>query len=130
MKIEDEQELEELTLVKKSGESNQERIRAHAILLSNDGKTAKELAEIFIVSQRTIFQWFADYKESGLSSLKITQGRGRKLLLYSDEHKEIIKKQIERYPHKPKKAYVYAMEELQLEISYETFKRFLKKYSI
>lgn len=63
-------------------------------------------------------------------SLKCSDGRGRKLLLYSDEQKEIIKKQINAYPHQPKKAFAHSMEELQLNISYETFKRFLKKHSI
>jgi len=130
MKIEDTNIIEELKQIKKNGKSAQERIRAQGILLSIDGKKSQEIADFFEVTQRTVFQWFRDFRIDGISSLKCSDGRGRKLLLHSDEQKEIIKKQIKAYPHQPKKAYAHAMEELQLEISYETFKRFLKKHSI
>jgi len=130
MKITEAKILEELKQIRKSGQSAQERMRAEAILLSNDGKKSREIADFFEVTQRTVFQWFRDFRTDGISSLKCSKGRGRKLLLHSDEQKEIIKKQITAYPHQPKKAYAHAMEELKLHISYETFKRFLKKHSI
>ena len=130
MKITEAKILEELKDIRKNGKSVQERIRAQGILLSNDGKKSQEVAEFFEVTQRTVFQWFRDFRTDGISSLKCSDGRGRKLLLHSEEQKEIIKKQINAFPHQPKKAYAHAMEELQLNISYETFKRFLKKHSI
>lgn len=105
-------------------------MRSHAILLSNDGKTSKELAEIFFVSQRTVFQWFRDFKERGIESLSCQSGRGRKTILNVVKDKDIIEKQIVAHPHQPKKAYALVLEELQIEMSYKTFSRFLKKYSI
>ena len=126
MKITDEQIINILTRLKNHGETKQERIRSHAILLSHQGKTSKELAEIFSVSQRTIFQWFEDFNERGCESLCMQSGRGRKRLL--DEEKD--KERIELYPHQPKKAYAITLEHLPIKISYDTFKRFLKKHCI
>jgi len=130
MKITEVKILEELKEIRRNGKKAQERIRAQAILFSNEGKKSQDIADYFEVTQRTVFQWFRDFKIDGISSLKCSGGRGRKLLLYSDEQKEIIKKQIKTYPHQPKKAYALSIEELELNFSYETFKRFLKKHSI
>ncbi len=130
MKITDEKIIKELIQIKNHGKTKQERMRSHAILLSNDGKTSKELAEIFFVSQRTVFQWFRDFKERGIESLSCQSGRGRKTILNVVKDKDIIEKQIVAHPHQPKKAYALVLEELQIEMSYKTFSRFLKKYSI
>ena len=69
MKIEDTKILEKLLEISKNGKSKQERVRAHALILSNDGRKSQEIANIFDVTQRTVFQWFKDYKEIGLDSL-------------------------------------------------------------
>ena len=89
MTIREAEILEELKKIKKNGTSDQERVRAQAILLSNDGKKSQEIADIFKVTQRTVFQWFKDFKTDGIASLKCSDGRGRKLLLYSDEQKRL-----------------------------------------
>ena len=86
MKIEDEAILQILLEISKNGKSKQERIRAHAIVLSNEGKKSQELATIFDVTQRTMFQWFKDFKELGLDSLAQQSGRGRKTKLSADKY--------------------------------------------
>ena len=130
MKIEDEEIIEKLSAISKNGKSKQERIRAHALILSNNGHKSKELAIIFDVSQRTIFQWFKNFKEIGIESLKIKNGRGRKKKLSKERDLKIIKKHIEKYPNQPKKAYALTLEELDIKICYNTYKSFLKKYLI
>ena len=130
MKIEDEAILQKLLEISKNGKSKQERIRAHALVLSNDGKKSQEIATIFDVTQRTVFQWFKDFKELGLDSLAQQSGRGRKTKLSIDKDLEIVKKHIEAHPHQPKKAYALTLEEIDIKISYNTFKRFLKKHLI
>lgn len=130
MKIEDEKIIQILLQTSKNGKSKQERIRAHALILSNKGKKSQELADIFNVTQRTIFQWFKDFKELGINSLTQQSGRGRKSKLSGSKDLEIIKKNIEDYPHQPKKAYVLTLEELDTYVCYNTFKSFLKKHSI
>jgi len=122
--------LEELKRIKRNGKSAQERMRAQGILLSNDGKKSQEIADFFEVTQRTVFQWFKDFKTEGIASLKCSNGRGRKRLLNTNEHFKVIQKNIETYPHQPKKAFALTVEETGVVMSYETFKRFLKKHSI
>jgi len=130
MKIEDIKILENLLVISKNGKSKQERVRAHALILSNDGMKSQEIANIFDVTQRTVFQWFKDYKEMGLNSLSQQVGRGRKTKLSVEKDLEIVKKHIEAHPHQPKRAYALTLEEIDIKISYNTFKRFLKKHSI
>ena len=121
---------EELIAIKDHGKKKQERNRAHAILLSNNGVHIDEIAKIFDVTTRSIFAWFKDFKELGVSSLQCSAGRGRKLLLNENEHKEIIEKNIVDHPHQPKKAFALTVDEIGIDMSYDTFKRFLKKNSI
>lgn len=130
MNIEDEKILQRLQDISKNGKSKQERVRAHAIVLSNDGKKSHEIAEIFHVTQRSVFKWFREFKEGGFDSLPQQKGRGRKTKLSVDNDLETVKKYIETYPHQPKKAYALTIEAIGKEISYNTFKRFLKKHSI
>ena len=50
MKITDKKIVEKLIYLSKNGSSKQERMRAHAIILSNEGKKGRELATIFNVT--------------------------------------------------------------------------------
>ena len=130
MKISDKKIIHKLLEMSKNANSKQERIRAHALVLSNNGKKSQEIATIFDVTQRTVFQWFKDFKEKGFDSLVQQKGRGRKPKLSVEKDLEIVKKSIEAYPHQPKKAYALTLEEIDTKVSYNTFKRFLKKHSI
>lgn len=129
MKITDSNILEQLTEIKNNGKTKQERQRAHAVLLSNEGMIKKDIAAIFGVSERSVFGWLKAYKDKAIAGLKPKDGRGRKLLLKSKEDQAIAQKYIELYPHQPKKAYALIVEETTIKISYDTFKYFLKKYS-
>lgn len=120
--------LQKLLEISKNGKSKQERIRAHAIMLSNGGRKSHEIATIFDVTQRTIFQWFKNFKEMGFDSLVQQSGRGRKNKLSKEKDLEIVQKHIETYPHQPKKAYALTLEEIDIKICYNTYKSFLKKH--
>jgi len=130
MKITDEEILKRLEYISQNAQTKQERRRAHALILSNNGKKSHEIAEIFGVSQRTVFNWFKDFKAKGLDSLPQQKGRGRKAKLSVEKDLPIIKKYIEAYPNQPKKAYALTLEEINIDICYETFKNFLKKHCV
>jgi transposase len=130
MKITDEQILKQLIDIRDNGKSKQERTRAGAIILSNNDVHINDIAKIFNVTIRSVFGWFKDFKDTGILSLRCQSGRGRKLLLNADKHKEIIKKHISNHPHQPKKAFALTVDELGIKMSYDTFKLFLKKHSI
>ncbi len=120
--------LDKLTEIKKCGESKQESTRSHAILLLNKGKSKNEVAEIFDVTNRAVYYWIQEWEKRGIDSVYRRKGDGRKPLLTEKSHKGIIQKNIDNYPHQPKKAYALTLKEIDIEVSYKTFKRFLKKY--
>lgn len=118
------------TLVElKNSKSKKERIHAHALLLLDKGKSIQEVAEIFDVTQRSVYIWIKKFKDEGITSLSRKPGAGRKAIL-NESHKETIREEIGRYPHQPKKAYAITLERLPVKMSYKTYTRFLKKYSI
>ena len=120
----------QLIKLKDHGKSKKERIRAEAILLSMRGYKKVKIADILGVTQRSVFGWFKEYKEKGISSLNRAKGQGRKNLLNKKDHSKIIEKYINENPNQPKKAYSLTVEALNKEFSYSTFKRFLKKHLI
>ena len=97
-------------------------------MLSNDGKNIKEIAKTFDVTDRTVYNWIKEWDKRGIESVYRRKGDGRKPLLTAKEHKEIIKRHIDNCPHQPKKAYALTLKEIDIKVSYKTFKRFLKKY--
>jgi len=121
--------LEKLRKLKNS-QCKKERIHSHALLLLNNGKEIKEVAEIFDVTERSVYKWIKAFKNEGISSVSRKSGAGRKAILNTSSDKKIIEEQINLYPHQPKKAYAMSLEKLTSTMSYKTFQRFLKKHSI
>jgi len=121
--------LEKLRKLKNS-QCKKERIHSHALLLLNNGKEIKEVAEIFDVTERSVYKWIKAFKNEGISSISRKSGAGRKAILNTSSDKKIIEEQINLYPHQPKKAYAMSLEKLTSTMSYKTFQRFLKKHSI
>jgi transposase len=66
------------------------RKRSQCLLLSNQGRTIIDLANIFDVDRRTIERWFDKWEKEGVNSLPITAGRGVKTRLKGIE--EVISK--------------------------------------
>ncbi|MDF1882743.1 helix-turn-helix domain-containing protein [Sulfurimonas sp. SAG-AH-194-C21] len=114
----------------KNSNCKKERIHSHALLLLNNGRDIKEVAEIFDVTDRSIYKWIKAFKSEGISSVSRKSGAGRKAILNTNSDKSIIEEQISLYPHQPKKAYAMSLEKLSSKMSYKTFQRFLKKHLI
>jgi len=114
----------------KNSQCKKERIHAHALLLLNSEKSIKEVAEIFDVTERSVYKWIKAFKNEGIKSISRKEGAGRKSILNEESDKRIIEEQINLYPHQPKKAYAMSLEKLVVTISYKTFQRYLKKHSI
>lgn len=121
--------LNKLTELKNS-KCKKERTHSHTLLLLNKGRSVQEVAEIFNVTERSVYSWIKNFKIYGITSLSRKAGAGRKTILDEENHKKIIEEQITLYPHQPKKAYAMTLEKLQIKMSYKTFTRFLKKHSI
>lgn len=110
------------------GESPLYRRKCHAILQSNAGKSAIDLASFFQVNKRTVLNWFNLWEKEGLEGLKLKEGRGRKPKLKTDdfEHVAIVKKLISNENQNLTKVRGQVITELGIEVSKKTLKRFLK----
>jgi transposase len=86
----------ELEHIFKTDKRYKSRNRAQALLLSNQGKETKELAEIFKCSQRSIYRWFDRFIEGGVSALHDLAGRRRKPTLTVDQHKSEVEAHIKK----------------------------------
>ena len=61
------------------------RQRAHCLLLHSQGMKPVELRAIFPVSEKTLYNWFNAWNESGLLGLYDRPGRGRKSKLNEEQ---------------------------------------------
>jgi transposase len=83
------------------GETPRIRHRAHAILLSDSGKSVNEIAEIFETTRVTVCSWLARWEESGPEGLADGARSGAPPKLTKSEKKKVLKL-IKKYPHSPK----------------------------
>lgn len=76
-----EKEKEELEAIKKSYPTYTERDRASGILLSYRGYSPIEIADIFKISRRTVYNWLDEFREGDVKSVLRKEGQGRKPIL-------------------------------------------------
>lgn len=114
------------------GKSPIYRRKCHCILLSNSGKSTQELSDFFQVSKTSILKWFRLWEQKGIKGLELQPGRGRKPKLNSEDDKqvEVVKTLIENEPKNLFKVTAHIKEELDIDLSKKTLKRFLKNLSI
>ena len=101
------------------------RSRSQALLLSNRGYTVKELARLYQVRTRTIYEWFSRWQSLGVVGLCITKGRGRKATLQT-QHTPLVEEMLTLDCQDLKQASVSLSEILAAPISKGQLKRFLK----
>ena len=110
------------------GKSPLFRRKCHCILLSNSGKTAKELSEFFQVSALSIRKWLQLWEKQGIEGLKLKPGRGRKPKLDTNQSKHVntVKTLIKNEPKNLNRVTAQVEDHLGIEASKKTLKRFLK----
>ena len=121
--------VKELKRIVKNGTTLQIRQRAHAILLSNDGITVKEICKIFDKSSRTLYRWFDRFKEELPDKLADEKGRGRKAALNENDI-ENVKKLISVNSIKETCNILNNEPNRVKKVSPQILKRFLKKYKL
>jgi len=121
--------VEELKNIVKNGKTLQIRQRAHAILLSNNGVTVKEICKIFDKSTRTLYRWFDRFKEEQIEKLADEKGRGRKAALNENDI-ENVKKLISKNSIKESCNILNNEPNRVKKVSPQILKRFLKKYKL
>jgi transposase len=113
--------LEQLHLNSKDSSVNK---RSQCLLLSHQGRTIIDLANIFNVNRRTIERWFDNWLKNGVDSLFIQPGRGVKTRLrnYSSE----VSQQLELHNRNLKNVLIYFKENHNITICKKTLQNFLK----
>jgi len=104
--------------------NNTIRKRSHCLLLSNQGRTIIDMANIFNVDRRTIERWFDKWEKEGLNSLPITTGRGVKTRLKGLE--EVLSKLLEIHSRNLKNVLLHLEEKHNIRICKKTLQNFLK----
>ena len=120
-------EVEKVTLqeAEKNSQAKTFRERCHCLRLSSEGYEVKELAQIFRVSEISIYTWFKRWETGGIVALRDKAGRGRKAILQAEDL-AVIKEKVQENAQRLKIAREQLKEELGREFSTKTLKRFLK----
>ncbi len=120
-------EVEKITLQegRKNGKAEAFRQRCHCLLLNSEGYQVKELAQIFRVSEITVYGWLKRWEAGGIVRLKDKHGRGRKAILKAEDFPQ-VKRQVQENAQRLKIARQKLKKELGREFSTKTLKRFLK----
>jgi transposase len=109
----------------RQSEHHQVRQRAHCILMSFQGLTMTQLMALFMVSRKTVFNWFQAWERHQLIGLYNEPGRGRKPL-FNPEQKAQIREWVKAEPRNLKKVLGQIQETWDISASLETIKRVLK----
>ena len=120
-------EAEKTTLLEgeKNGKAATFRQRCQCLRLSSEGYQVKELAQVFRVSEISVYSWFKRWERSGIVGLRDKPGRGRKPILRAEDL-AVIKEKVQENAQRLKVARAILKEELGREFSTKTLKRFLK----
>ncbi len=118
------EEIEALEELHKNSTDNTVRKHSQCLLLSHQGRTIIDLANIFDVSRRTIERWFDNWVKNGINSLPMMPGRGVKTRLkgYGEE----VSQQLELHNRNLKNVLIYFKEQHNIIICKKTLQNFLK----
>lgn len=104
---------------------HQVRQRAHCMLLRSQGYSIAQLLDIFLVSRKTLYNWFNSWEDRGVVGLYNQPGRGRKAT-FSPEQIEQIRVWTQQYPRQLKQVVAEVQEQWDISVSTKTIKRVLK----
>lgn len=113
----------------KNGKKATFRKRCHYILLSHQGKTIKEIADIYKVTRQSITMWFNRYESEGLLGLHTGKGKGRPAIIRLDNEAIVtrIEELVDANAQNLKPVLQKIEEEFGKRMSKRTLQRFLKK---
>ena len=104
--------------------------RCHFVLLKNQGKSSKEIADIFGITIQPVNRWCNRYLKSGIAGLQTKKGQGRKPILDKAADKSIIKARVQQERQRLKNAKEVLENDLNKSFSLKTLQRFLKTLAV
>lgn len=104
---------------------HQVRQRAHCIMLRSQGYGIAALMQIFLVSRKTLYNWFNSWEDRGVLGLYHRPGQGRKPT-FTPEEMEQIHLWAKEHPRQLKQVVQKVKEQWGKTVSLQTIKRVLK----
>jgi transposase len=120
------EQLSNLKELMKTSDSARVRTRAHRILLSSEGYSIDEIADIYQADRDSVASLLDRWERNGTEGLYDKPRSGKPPKLNGSEI-EIVKKLIEGHPHSPKVILAKTFEITGKNISISTLKRIVKK---
>lgn len=114
---------------RKTGKQATFRQRCHYILLSDQGKSVPEIADIYQVARQSITRWFDRFEANGISGLNTAKGKGRPPIVRIDNEAEVtrIEELVEKNAQNLKPVLISIEKEFGKTMSKRTLQRILKK---
>jgi transposase len=105
------------------------RERCRCVALNSKGYDTSKLMGIFNKNEHTIGRWLSSWEKYGLGGLYTKKGQGRppKLMINNEKHIKILHQEIEKKPQDLKHLKEEFEQALNITLSKDTVKRFLKK---
>lgn len=100
--------------------------RCHIVLLKSEGRSSKDIASIFGISDQSVNSWVKRYRRSGIEGLHTRPGQGRKPILDIEQDADKVKQAVQQERQRLSQAKILLEQELDKEFSLLTLKRFLK----
>jgi transposase len=114
---------------RKTGKKATFRQRCHYILLSDQGKSVSEIADIYQVVRQSVTNWYNRFESVGISGLHTMKGTGRPPIVRIDNETEVtrIEKLVEENAQNLKPVLTAIKKEFGKTMSKRTLQRILKK---
>lgn len=127
--IQSSEQREQLIQMWKTHHCHYARIRAHAVLLSSQGYSIRELVAIFAVDRDSVSSWIERFQEGGAEALEDAERSGAPRIL-DDEEQELLRKLLKRYPNQPAKVLAELKEQTGKEISDSTLRAYANRFGL
>lgn len=116
----------------RKGKNHTFRERCQMILLKTENRTSAAVSEILGCCEVVVNNWLKRFESEGIKGLETRAGRGRRPILsqQNPEHLKKVAGEIKEHPNSVKTVIAKLEEDLGLEMSPDTLKRFLKKMVI
>jgi len=105
--------------------SRRVRMRAHTILLSSQGTTVDEIAQIYQVHRNSVSSWIDKWESSGTEGL-YDQPRSGSPPKLNEKEQEVAKDLLKAHPHAPKRVLALLSEKTGKIISSSSLRRLAK----
>ncbi len=124
--VEQEQQLIELW---KSHHCHYTRVRAHAILLSNQQYDISSIVDIFGVERDSVSSWIDRFSEGGPDALEDSDHPGAPPIL-NDAEQQTLRRLLRKYPNRPGKVLKELKKNTGKEIKRPTLREYAKRFRL